>query len=153
MRDTLQLLSKDITRLSVILDTYEKELIDYDKHLQIKGKTIAEALKEQASYSAIYNEKTCELSTILKFLEGMIKQERSRLIRMYNENYNPALSERMIEKYIDNEDSYLKLHKNWIEVNDLLEKSKMITDAFNRRGFALRDLTMIYVNEIQGVIM
>ena len=69
----------------------------------------------------------------------------------YNENYNPALSERMLEKYIDGEDVYLNIFTLYLEVKELTSKYELVVEAFNRRGFALRDITLSHVHDIQGV--
>ena len=153
MSDIISIVGKDLKNLNNVLYAYENELAEYYNHLAITGKTLGQALKEQATYSALYGEKGIELSVLLKYIDSLIKQTRSKLIRRYNENYNPALSERMVEKYVDGEQEYIDLYSKWLEVKELCDKHELIVDAFNRRGFALRDLTTSYVNEIQGVTL
>jgi hypothetical protein len=139
------------TGLLQLLEKYEDDLSQYEKDLTLKGKLLGFALKEQPTRSAYYNDRAIELSTLVKHFELQVKKVKSSLTRQYNENYNPALSDRMLEKYIDGEESYLSMNSLLLEVKELASKYEMVVEAFNRRGFALRDLTLCHINEIQGV--
>lgn len=141
-------LGQNMSNLSDLLDQYTADLASYAQNLTIAGKTLETALKEQATWSAFYGERSVELGIIVKYLEGQIKKIRAKLTVQYNENYNPALSERMTDKYIDREDDYLDMNELLLEVQELLDKYKMVLDAFNRRGFALRDITLCRVHEL-----
>jgi hypothetical protein len=134
-----------------LLERYENELSLYEHDLTIKGKLLSFALKEQPTRSAYYGDRAIELATLVKHFEAQVKRVRSGLVRQYNEHYNPVLSERMLEKYIDGEDAYLSMNSLLLEVKEIANKYDMVVEAFNRRGFALRDLTLAHVNEIQGV--
>lgn len=134
-------LGKNNSNIVNIIEEYEQMLVGYEEHLQIKSKTLEVALKEQASWTAYYNERKAELKTLVNYLELQINKIRSELYVQYNENYNPALSDRAIEKYIDREPNYLNMWELQAEVKELLDKYDMVVDAFNRRGFALRDIT------------
>lgn len=137
--------------LPSLLEKFEDDLSSYEKDLTIKGKLLGFALKEQPTRSAYYGDRAIELATLVKHFEAQVKRVRSGLIKQYVNNYSVALSERMLEKYIDGEIDYLNMNSLLLEVKELAEKYNMVVDAFNRRGFALRDLTLAHVNEIQGV--
>lgn len=133
-----------------IIEQYENDLSEYSNNLTIRGKTLETALKEQPTWSAYYGERAVELSTVVKFLESQIKRVRGKLTVQYNENYNPALSERMMDKYIDREEEYLSMNELYLTIKELYDKYELVLDAFNRRGFALRDLTAARVAEVQS---
>lgn len=141
-------LNGNLTQLPDIILKYETDLNEYDQHLTIKGKTLEYALKEQPTWSAYYGQRAVELSTLVKYLESQVKRVRGVLTVQYNENYNPALSERMTDKYIDRENEYLSIYELYLEVKELLDKYEMILEAFNRRGFALRDITAAKINSV-----
>jgi hypothetical protein len=144
-------LGQNMSRLPKILELFDNDLEHYEQNLKIKGKLLGEALKEQPTWSAYYGERAIELSTLSKYIEGQVKKVRAGFTRTYNENYNPALSERMLEKYIDGEDVYLNIFTLYLEVKELTSKYELVVEAFNRRGFALRDITLSHVHDIQGV--
>lgn len=133
-----------------VLFDYEDKLVGYENNIQIKGKTLEQALKEQASWYAYYNERRIELNSIVKYLDQQLKKIRAELYVQYNENYNPALTDRAIEKYIDRENTVLNMNRIILEAQEIIEKYDMILDAFNRRGFALRDITASRVNDIHN---
>ncbi len=138
-----------LTDIPRIVEKYENDLSAYKENLAITGKTLERALKEQPVWSAYYGERLCELNTLVKYMETQVKRVRGVLTVQYNENYNPSLSERMMDKYIDREQEFLSMHDLLLELKEIKEKYELILDAFNRRGFALRDLTLAMVNEIQ----
>lgn len=146
-------LGAKLVNLAELLEQYETDLIPYAANLTISGKTLETALKEQATWSAFYGERAVELGVIVKYMEVQIKKVRGKLFIQYSENYSIALGERVIEKYIDREEDYLDMHEMLLEVVELLDKYKMVLDAFNRRGFALRDITTSRVNEIHQVAL
>lgn len=138
-----------LTDIPTFIERYENDLSTYQENLTISGKTLERALKEQPTWSAYYGERLVELNTVVKYLEGQVKMVRGRLTAQYNENYNPSLSERMMDKYIDREQEYLSIYDLLLEVKEIQGKYELVLEAFNRRGFALRDITLARVNEIQ----
>jgi len=134
-----------------LLEQYEDDLSNYEKDLAIKGKLLGFAIKEQPTRSAYYGDRAIDLGTLVKHFEAQVKKVRAGLIRQYNDHFSISLSDRMLEKYIDGEDAYLSMNSLLLEVKELADKYAMVVDAFNRRGFALRDLTLCHINEIQGV--
>lgn len=146
-------LGLNMKNLPNLLDQFTEDLIPYAKNLTITGKTLETCLKEQATWSAYYGERNAELGTIIKYVENQIKRIRATITVRYNENYNPQLSERMTDKYIDRENDYLDIYSVLLEVQELKSKYENVLDAFNRRGFALRDITQARINEINQVTL
>jgi len=134
-------LGKNNCNIINIIDEYEQYLIGYEDNLQIKTKTLEYALKEQASWTAYYGERKNELKTIVNYLDTQVNKIRSTLYAQYNETHSRALTDRAIEKYIDREPEYISMWELHAEVKEVLDKYEMVLDAFNRRGFALRDIT------------
>lgn len=131
-----------------VLIEYDDQLMGYEDNLRVKGKTLEYALKEQASWYAYYNQRRIELKTIISFLELKLKKIRGEFYVQYNENYNPKLGDRAIDRYIDREPEVEKMNLFLLEAHEILERYDMILDAFNRRGFVLRDVTASRVNEV-----
>lgn len=140
----------ELTDIPSLVAQYEEDLSSYTENLTITGKTLERALKEQPTWSAYYGEKLVELDILVKYMEAQVKRVRGKLVVQYNENYNPALSERMMDKYIDKEPEYLSIYDFMLEIKGIRDKYELVLEAFNRRGFALRDLTAARVAEVQS---
>jgi hypothetical protein len=146
-------LGKNNSNVVNIIEEYEQDLVGYADNLQIKSKTLEYALREQAAWSAYYGERRTELKTIVNHFETQTSKCRSLLYVQYNENYNPALTDRAIEKYIDREPEYLTMWGLQAEFAEILDKYNMVLDAFNRRGFALRDITASRIAMIHDITL
>ncbi len=139
--------------IELIVNNYESDLLNYEDNLTMIGKTIEYCLKEQPRWTAYYAERKVEIKSVVAWLESQTKKVRSRLYVEYHENYSIALGERVIEKYIDREDEYLNYNSYLLEFQEILGKYEMLLDAFNKRGFALRDIVQSRINSIQHDIL
>lgn len=153
MNLSLEILTTNPNSLSQLLETYENDLLGYEKNLTMSGKTLEFCLKEQATWTAYYSERKSEIKTIVAHVENQIKSIRARLYVQYNEMYNPALGDRAIEKYIDREEEYITAYRSLLECQEILSKYDMLLDAFNRRGFALRDITSLRIASLNESVL
>ncbi len=142
-------LGKNFEKLPALLIEYDEHLAAAPERLAVKGKIIEEALKEQAAWPAFYDEKRRELNTLVKYLDMRVNATRGGLMRAYTENYSRELSDRMKDKYIDNEADYQTVYQVYLEVYELAEKYEAVVDAFKTRSFALRDIVLLRVNQMQ----
>jgi hypothetical protein len=146
-------LGKQLENLPNLLEQYEFDLSGYAESLDIKGKTLETALKEQATWSAYYGERGVELGIILKYVDAQVAKVRALKTVQYNENYNPSLAAGMIDKYVNREDDYLVILEVSLEVEELLGKYKMVLEAFKNRGYALRNITEARISEMSQVTL
>lgn len=140
-------------RLPDIVLHYDTEAALAIDRLKIKGKTGAEALKDQTAWPIQYGVRKAELDKLVKFVELQIDSCRGRHYKKYTENYSRVLGDRAIEKYIDHEDEYIKLYEIYLELQELREKYIAICDAWDKRGFALRDWTQLRIAELQETVI
>lgn len=140
-------------KLPVLVAGYEQDIADVEARLSLKGKTGAEAQKEQAAWPAYYGMKKAELDKLVKFVDAQVKACRGRLYRKNIENNSRDIGERGRERYIDNEPEYQEFNELYLEIEELRDKFSAITDAFNRRGFALRDWTSLKIAQMQDDII
>ena len=137
--------------LPTIFDSYEDELEQAPSRLSIAGKTGPEAQKEQCAWPVYYGMKKAEIGKLLRYMDARVEEVRSQLYKRYNEKHSRQLGERQIDKYINSEEEYLRIHELYLEVQELYDKFSAVCDAFDRRGFALRDWTAIRVEQLQDV--
>ena len=144
----IQRLGTSFERLNEVLSAYEADIDASPPRLQLKGKTLTKANEEQAGWYAYYDTKRVELKALVKYLETRVAATRGRLYRQYTEVYSRELSDRMKDKYIDHDVDYTTVQEVLIEVEEVYEKMHVVTEAFKTRGFALRNLTDIVVNQV-----
>lgn len=140
-------LGPKLQNLPSVLASYENDIEQAKTILPIKGKTLDEAFKEQCAWPVYYYVKKSEVKTLVKYMEMQVAKVRGGLFRRYVEEHSRDLGERTIDKYINNEQDYLRMNELLLEVEELYEALSGIMDAFDKRGFALRDLTTAKTNE------
>jgi hypothetical protein len=134
--------------LPEVLASYEEDIDEAESRLSIKGKTGAQALKEQTAWPAYYGMRKAETNKLLKYMNAQVEASRSRLFRRY-EQYSKQLSDRTTDKYIDNEPEYLSYLEVYLEVEEVRDKLAAICDAFTSRGFALKEWTSLKIAQLQ----
>jgi hypothetical protein len=129
-------------------------LIDQaESRLMMSGKTIETCLKEQGAYPIQYAVAKSELNAICKYITAEIGKIRGDLFRNYMVNHTREMSDRARDKWIDADTTYLNYNQLLIEVEELYEQMSAVVDAFQTRGFALRDTTTIRVNQLHNTVI
>lgn len=136
--------------LPVLIAEYEDAFQDVEQHLKLTGKSLDSALKEQGSWVIFYAQRRAELKTILKYMDDQVAAVRGSLAKRYVENYSRALGERVMNSFIDGEQEYLRIRELYLEVEDLYNRYDAAVDAFEKRGYALRDLTNARIHQLQN---
>lgn len=141
-------LGQNFSNLSSIVEEYDAELEKARDIIPIKNKTLEIAQREQCSYYVYYDERRAEINALVKFMKAQVDKVRGELTRQYVERSSRELGERLLAKYIDAEPKYLTVYELLLEVEELYDKYTAVVEAFNKRGFALRDLTAARVAEV-----
>lgn len=148
-------LGAKLQHLPKILDGYEKALKDVVDHINIEGKTIEVANRENAHWQNYYDERRIELRTLVKYFEARVKKVRGKLFKSYTSGpkSNQQYSDRVKDKYIDNEDAYLTMYEVYLEVEEMYEKYEGAVKAFQTRGYALNNITKARVAQVESDII
>lgn len=139
--------------LSNVLAEYEKAYEGVEAILKIEGKKLEYANRENPVWHHYYDQKRIELYTLTKYMEGQIARVRAKLFRSYVETYARDISERAIDKYVDNEQAYLNLLELSLEVQEIYKKFESACNAFTTRGYALNNITKIRCSSLEDVII
>ena len=145
-------LGEGYVNLGAMLEPYLTQLNTKDEHLEIKGKTIELANREQPQHLAYYDERRIELNTFVKFFESEIARVRSKLLKGM-EKYPRDLSDRMKEKYIDEDEAYLRVLEKYLAVKEVYGLYESAVECFKARGYALNNITKIRVASLEDVIL
>lgn len=146
-------LGKDLENLPDILGKYEDALNGYEDNLQIEGKNLEKANREQASWQSYYDQRKIELYALVKYFEARIAKVRGTYFKGYTENYSRELTDRAKDKYIDHEEGYLKEYEIYLEVKELYDRYDSVVESFKARGYALNNITKIRVASLEDVIV
>lgn len=149
----IERLGKDYENLPDILDEYEKALELVEKNLKFKGKSLQAANVEQPGWQLYYDTRRAELYTLVKYFEAKIAAVRGSLYKTYTEKYTRELSERGKDKYIDNEEKFLKQQEIYLEIKETHAKYEAVCEAFRARGYALNNITKIRVASLEDVLI
>ena len=133
------------------LPAYDNALKDLETKIEIKGKKLEHANRENPGYQQYYDERRVELSVVVKWFEIQIERVRGKLFKKFTENYNRELSDRAKEQYINNEPAYLMWYEMYLEVKELHDKYDSAKEAFKSRGYALNNITRIRVASLEDI--
>jgi len=136
-----------------ILEVYERDFAGIADHLTMKGKTLADSLREQGEKPIWYDTRKAELKRMVKYLERDIAKIRGQKHKHYLETYSRQLTERAINNYIDFDPEYLDATDLMHYASELYDKYSAAGEAFSKRGFALRDFTSALVASLHEVIL
>jgi len=130
---------------------YDGLLSEAEEHLAIKGKSLERANVENSSWQHYYDQKKIELHTLAKYFDMEISRIRGKMFRQYKETHSMELSDREINRYIDNEKAYLDVYELYLEVKELYEQFESVVNAFTSRAFLLNNITKIRVASLEDV--
>ena len=131
------------------MEEYERALEGVDDILEVKGKNLEKANREQPAWLHYYDQKRVELRTLDKYFEGRIRRVRGKLFRSITEKNQRELSDRAKDKYIDVEEAYLNMFEVHLEINEMYEKYCSVCNTFQQRGFTLNNITKIRVASLE----
>lgn len=137
--------------LPALLAKYEEEISEAPKRLSMSGKTGAAALKEQCAWPVHYGCLKAEVTKLLRFISIREDNIRGERTKWYIESYPREHSERARDKLIDHEPVFMQIRELYVEVEEIKDKLSVICDAWDRRGFSLRDWTALKVAEMTDV--
>lgn len=146
-------LGEGYKNLASVLHEYEAALEGANKILDLDGKTLENANKENPAWQVYYDQKRIELKTLVDYLDMQVQRVRGRLFKSYTEAHQRELTDRAKDKYIDNEDAYLKVYEIYLEVREMYNRYQAIVDGFTTRGYALNNITKIRVASLEDVVL
>lgn len=136
--------------LPAILADYNDELKGAEQDIQIKGKSLEGANRENPSLYSYYDQRRVELKTLVEFMDNQVQRTRGRLFRTFTENNNRDLSDRAKDKFIDGEQAYLDIFEIYLEVKEVCESYASIVEAIKFRGYSLNNITKARVANMEN---
>lgn len=146
-------LGDNFERLPDILVQYDEYLVDAEKHIAIKGKTLEAANVEHASWMSYYDQRKVELHALLKYMEREQERVRGKLWDGYTHKTDISYNTRDKENLINRETAYLVKNEMYLEVLELHGKFAALVEAFKSRGFALNNIVKLRTSAIENDVI
>lgn len=143
----------DKKKVYQVLADYESKLDNVEEHISIKGKTLAEVNKEHASWQYYYSARKVEIKSLCDYVEQCLEHLKGRLYVKYNEKNNKTLTHQQIDRYINKDDEYLALFEVVLAVRECKDTFQEIVNAYQSRGYAIKNLTELHIHLIQNDII
>lgn len=148
--DRIKTITKDLSNLYPVLAIIKGELVATSKSdVSIKGKTLRHANVEHSSLLGYYDEIRVNLYALHEYLEIKLVEKKAKLIRAIVENSSHEYGERMIDKLIEDDQSYIDLKLKKLEVSEVYELSKSIVRQFEQRSYSLNNISKLVVAQAQ----
>ena len=138
--------NKEIALLEQVVEAIDKA----PDIMNIKGKTLADAQKEQTAWPIYYEGLRSKLARLIKLKKIQLDRVKSEVYVTFNEKYTRELSHTQINTYIDGDATVVELRTSIVELETVLEDVNAILEAFKMRGYALKDLTSAMINELHN---
>lgn len=145
---------KHYENVPAIIKYYEDMITEdaVELRLHVTGRSLEQANKEQSQWYGFYLLRRAELKQLCKKLQARINGKRFSFFKSYTSVTGTAmakaLTDRQIEKYIDNEPEVVALEELFLEFEETYEKFNGIVDAFQQRGYSLRNITEARVAQV-----
>lgn len=146
-------LGSKLENLPAVLASFEEEIAAAGPLIEIKGKLLSQCLHEQPAWAIYYNELKCEARALLNLIKSRVDFIRGQLYKTIIEKNPRDLGDRGLTQYVNGRVEYLNIYELQLEVEEIYDKLVEISDAFDKRGFALRDFTSARVAEVQSAVI
>ncbi len=124
---------------------------DWKTDLELNGVNLRVALIKQPSILAYYDQIAVELYACVKHLQAMEKEVRGLVYKKLKEKATRDYTDTAIQRLIDCDSEYMKVHTLLIDVEEIYENCKAIVGAIQQRAYTLNNLVRVYEKELQDI--
>lgn len=136
-----------------LVDKFEKAIDESMEALKLEGKTLAEVNKEQPVLMYRYSTLLAECDNTVKYLDSVVSKTRSEIFQRLHKTSDRNLTDRIIDKYVDAEQSYLDNLHLYLEIKAMRDKLAAVVEALRSRSWAIKHLVDLRINSLEhGVI-
>lgn len=143
----------DDEALIATLEKYEAALEESESGVELQGKTLEDANREQGVLMHKYSRLFAEARAIAKLLELRSHRTRADLTKKIKKGSDLALGDRVIDKYVDGEQSMIDDLALVLEFKLLEEKLGAVVEAIKIRGFALNNITRSRIENVHMAVL
>lgn len=145
--------AKDLEPILQKLEKYKRDAQEYKSHLDLNAKLFGEANKEQSAYYAYYDERRVELSRLYQQTESIVDRVKAKLWVIFQKNNQYSANKTDLEYEVKANNDYHEFYKIQLEVEETYKLYLSIVKSFEQRGYVLRNLTEIRVNNLENDVL
>jgi hypothetical protein len=149
----LDVLNDDLSNINQVLSAYGDLFTEAKADISINNKTLQQANMEQPSNYARFDQIRVELEIIMELADLKVSQVRAQAMRQIIKDDSKHYGERMLDKMIDENPSYLKYYKIYLRCKEMYTKSKSIVESMSQRGYSLNNITKIKVAALEDTVL
>src|ERR1700757_2503143 len=135
------------------LDASLLKIKDYKEHVSLRGKNIEVANVEQASYLAYYDEIRVDLKSLLAYYEVKVRESKAAAWKLINDNSQIDHSDREKDILINNNISYQKVNRIYLEIKEMHDTLDSICEQFRNRAFTLNNIVKIRTAALEDITL
>lgn len=143
----------DYDALEKVLSEYEHKLSEAENDLSLANKNIRDALVEQPSFAAYYDQIKVELASIIDYIDAIIDQRSGHINMIFKENSNYDHSDTSIKRMIGKDDLILIYKQMRMDVKELHDKAASVSSQFRDRTYVLTNLVKIMLASMDDVVL
>lgn len=143
----------EIEKIGPVLKAYEGKIRNWKKDLALKDKNFGDALIEQHSLAAYYDEIKAELYTFRSHIEILMRARAGEVNKMFKEVSKHDHSDRSIDKLIPTDKEYIKYSDLYVEVDELYNKVRYICKQFEQRAYTLTNIKEVLKYELRDITL
>ena len=144
--------SRDISKIPEAIQYFEDQLIEARSEVKLKGNVERAAAEMPGIVEQRFNQLQ-EIEAILNYLNIELRRLRSSFFKTYLENYQRALSSRVVENYVDGEadvvdyekiiNEFALMRNKWLGLlKGLDQKQWQITNVVKLRVAGMEDASL-----------
>lgn len=146
-------LNDDHSNLDDILEQYRLLAKGSKKLLDLKGKDLLTAQREQATHFQFYDEARINLKTIMDYYESLVKHVRGVTYKKIVSSSSKDLPDRAINSQIDADPNYIGEYRTYLTIREVYEKFQSIIDSYKQRGYSLNNIVRAIEHSFQDTIL
>lgn len=136
-----------------VISNYQKRIKDWKSDLSLKDKNVVDAMIDQDSIAAYYDEIKAELNTFRSYLEVLMKKRAGEINVQFKEYSDFDHSDRSVDKLIHKDSEYIKYARLYIEVDEIYNKVRYICHRFDQRGYTLTNIREMLKAELRDITL
>lgn len=151
--EALQALKTDIKALSPIMKYYEDQVANVKTEISLRSKRLDGAIIDQSALMYRYDQLRVEVKKIRDLVRLLSEEKYGALWKFYTEKYSRELSPKDKDQYIKHDAKYLAFAQLLCEIDELYDRYDIIVKAFQARGYSLNNLTRLYANNVNDIML
>jgi hypothetical protein len=151
--EALNALKSNIKALGPIMKYYEDQIAEVKSEISLRSKRLDGAIIDQSALMYRYDQLRIEVKKVRELVKLIAEEKYGALWKFYTEKYSRELSPKDKDQYIKHDAKYVAFAQLLCEIDELYDHYDVVVKAFQSRGYALNNLTRLYANNVNDIML